>query len=256
MGLNSIRRRAAPGDDAPRIYAVGDVHGRLDLLERLVELIRRDAADRPPRPTRVILLGDFIDRGPDSATLIRMFMQLDRERGFIVLKGNHEAAMTDALDGDHDALDMWLRHGGAATLASFGVDVTALGGDEGRLLRTARAAVPRAVRSWLRGLPTHVRFGRHYFVHAGVRPGVALDAQSDDDRLWIGEEFLRSDADHGAVIVHGHTIHEDGVHLGPNRIGVDTGAYRTGRLSAVGLEDARAWVLTATGRSDGARGSG
>lgn len=241
----AARARPSSSDPAPRTYAVGDVHGRLDLLDRLVGAIRADVFRRPPRRSRIILLGDFVDRGPDTAPLIRVLMRLRRERNFVVLKGNHEAAMVDALNGDYAALDMWLAHGGAATLRSFGVDPDAFDpGDGARLLRAARAAVPHAVRRWLSGLPTFAHLHPYYFVHAGVRPGVPLDKQTDENRLWIGDEFLGSPADHGAMIVHGHRIYEDGVHFAPNRIGVDTGAYRTGRLSAVALEDDRRWVLT------------
>lgn len=246
MWLAGTRKRKSADDDARRVYAIGDVHGRLDLLSRMMELIRADVASGPPRPSRIVLLGDFVDRGPESAELIGALMRLRREPNFIVLKGNHEAAMVDALNGDYAALDLWLAHGGTATLASFGLDTASLDPEDGvQTLRAAREVVPAHVRQWLAGLPTFVRYGRYYFVHAGVRPGVPLDRQTDESRLWIGDEFTSSTADHGAVVVHGHRIYEDGVHIAPNRIGVDTGAYRTGRLSAVRLEGSRCRVITA-----------
>ncbi|WP_375401951.1 metallophosphoesterase [uncultured Sphingomonas sp.] len=254
MGILSFRRGFSRSRVAPRVYAIGDIHGRLDLLAELTKLIRIDVAGRAHRPTRIVILGDFIDRGCDSASLIRLFMRLREERDFVILKGNHEAAMCDALNGDHAALDLWLAHGGRATLASFGVDAAAPDLEDGpRLLRAARLAIPKPVRSWLAGLPTHMRSDDHYFVHAGVRPGVGLDEQTDEDRLWIGDEFTGSLADHGAVIVHGHTVCEGGVHLGANRIGVDTGAYRTGRLSAVGLEAGNAWIVATASTGNSAR---
>lgn len=155
--------------------------------------------------------------------------------------------MADALDGDHDALDLWLAHGGIATLHSFGVDLVALEIDDSlAVLRAARAAVPAAILRWIKRLPTFVQYGDYYFVHAGIDPAVALDRQTDEARLWITDAFTDSMADHGATIVHGHTIHADGVAVRPNRIGVDTGAYRTGRLSAVGIENGEVWTLSVT----------
>ena len=248
MGLTlPWRRRHDRDGPVPRLYAVGDVHGRLDLLEEMIQRIRLDILHHDPRPARIVILGDFVDRGPQSAQLIALLMRLRKEPGLVVLKGNHEAIMVDALAGDYAALDLWLAHGGAETLRSFGIDGAAIDSDNGpALLRLARQIVPKDVRQWLAQLPTSLHLGRYYLVHAGVRPGVALADQTDESRLWIGRDFLDSDEDHGAVIVHGHTINEDGVFIGANRIGVDTGAYRTGRLSAVCLEE-EVRVLTADG---------
>lgn len=242
--LRRRRRRAA--DDDLRIYAIGDVHGHKTLFLRLIDRIGDDAEARGPRSTRLVILGDFIDRGPDAAGMIKVLMRLDQEPNVIVLKGNHEAAMADALDGDHDALDLWLAHGGTQTLHSFGVDVDALEIDDSlAVLRAARAAVPATVLRWIKRLPTFVRYGDYYFVHAGIDPAIALDRQTDEARLWITDAFTDSMADHGATIVHGHTIYP-GVVVLPNRIGVDTGAYRTGRLSAVGIENGAVWTLGVT----------
>ncbi|WP_375396505.1 metallophosphoesterase family protein [uncultured Sphingomonas sp.] len=245
--LNRLRRADTPAT-MPRLYAIGDIHGRADLFEQIIDHIKDDVLTRDQRPTRIIILGDFIDRGPASAAIVTLLMRLRKESNLIVLKGNHEAAMVDALAGDHDALDLWLAHGGLETLASFGVDVDDIDqADTLQILRRARAEIPPSIRRWLRDLPTHASFGRYYFVHAGIQPGVPLDEQSDASRLWITDDFIASDADHGAVIVHGHTIHEDGVQIMPNRIGVDTGAYRTGKLSAVMIEDDRIEVITSNG---------
>jgi serine/threonine protein phosphatase 1 len=247
MGLAALRNRHARRAIASprRIYAIGDMHGRLDLMLRIIALIEADTTARGRVPTRLIVLGDFIDRGPDAASVIAILMRLRADPHVIVLRGNHEAAMVAAIDGDHAALDLWIAHGGLATLKSFGADVDLVDpGDSRTLLRLAREVVPTKVVAWLRGLPTHVRFGGYYFVHAGVRPGVALRDQRDEDRLWIREAFTDSDADHGAIVVHGHTVCEDGPVVTNNRICVDTGAYRTGRLSAVGIDATSHWLLT------------
>jgi serine/threonine protein phosphatase 1 len=239
-------RRSRPPEDNPRIYAIGDIHGRMDLLEKLIAQIHHDVDSHSPRSNRIIILGDFIDRGPASADLVELFMRLRKEDNIIILKGNHEAAMYDALDGDFAALDMWLAYGGAATLKSFGVDIDSIDlADTHLVLRLARDAISKDIRSWICRLPTFVRFGDYYFVHAGVKPGISLTDQTDEHRLWITDEFTRSSEHHGAIIVHGHTIQEDGVYIGQNRIGIDTGAYRTNCLSAVALEDAEVRVLSA-----------
>lgn len=246
MAVKLFRRRAQ-ATAAQRCYAIGDIHGRLDLFVAMIDQIEADAQARPPASTRLVILGDFVDRGPESARTIDLLMRLQGESNVVVLKGNHEAALVDALAGDFAMLDLWLSHGGTATLRSFGVEAELLDGDDMQLLRLARENISVKIRSWLAALPTAVRFGRYLFVHAGVRPGIALNKQTDADKLWITDEFIDSDADHGAVVVHGHTIDEVGVVIAPNRIGVDTGAYRTGRLSAVGLEDEDVWTITVNG---------
>jgi serine/threonine protein phosphatase 1 len=226
-----------------RIYAIGDIHGRLDLLRALLIAIEIDASGRAPMPTRVVILGDFIDRGPDSMKLMSIFAGMKSSR-VVVLKGNHEAALVDALRGDHDAMDLWMAYGGDATLRSFGVTETEIDPDDSRaLIELARKIIPRNLVEWLERLPVFYRRGPYYFVHAGVRPGVPLERQSVDDQLWIRDEFTQSTNDYGAVIVHGHSINENGVIFRANRIGVDTGAYRTEVLSAVGLEANNQWAV-------------
>ncbi len=240
------RNVAQPGLPGERIYAIGDIHGRLDLFEELLARIERDSAARPPLPTRCIVLGDFIDRGPQSRALIERLAGLDPAR-FVVLRGNHEAALLDTLHGDHDAAELWARFGGVATLTSFGVPADSIDAeDSGALIALARRVIPAPLVDWLAQRPLSVSAGGYFFVHAGVRPGVALARQAEADLLWIRDDFTRSQAAHGAIIVHGHSIREAGVEIMPNRIGVDTGAYRTGRLSAVGLEGDAVWTL-ATG---------
>lgn len=234
-------------DSGERIYAIGDVHGRLDLLRLLLERIGEHMRALPPvRALYIVLLGDLVDRGPDSAGVLALLNDLQRGNDqLIVLLGNHEEAMLEALEGDAEALRRWLGIGGVATLRSFGIDPPSPGEDVREHHRRLRAAVPRAWVSWLKRLPLSVRSGDYHFVHAGVRPGVALHRQTRSDMLWIRDEFLHDPRDHGAVIVHGHSISPE-VEILPNRIGVDTGAYRSNVLSAIYLEGERQEVLSAT----------
>jgi serine/threonine protein phosphatase 1 len=238
-------RKTGPDDGRPqRIYAIGDVHGRLDLLDELITRIDDDVRVRPEMPTRIIVLGDFIDRGPSSAMIIELFVRLRAESNVIVLMGNHERTMLDALDGDHLAMELWLAHGGLATLESFGANCGSVDLEDTRaMIKLTRSHIPKRVEAWIRGLPSYVHLGDHYFVHAGIRPGVSLEDQSDEDRLWIRDDFTDSPEPHGAVVVHGHTIYEQGVSFATNRIGIDTGAYRTNRLSALAIEEGRYWVV-------------
>jgi len=232
--------------EGSRVYAIGDVHGRLDLLRALLSRIRKDDAGRPPADTRIILLGDLIDRGPDSAGVVAMAMQPLDFATVTALQGNHEAMMLAALDGNPEALAGWLRFGGRQALASWGVAQRLLEDDDAdRILDAARALIPEAQRQWLAERPKGVHLGDYYFVHAGVRPRLPLHRQSDEDQLWIREPFLSSRARHFAMIVHGHSVTPD-VEWMPNRIGIDTGAYATGRLTALALDGAHQWILQAT----------
>lgn len=227
-----------------RVYAVGDVHGRLDLLDDLIVRIARDNAGREQAQVSLIFLGDLIDRGPDSRGVVtRVRAGVDWAKTISIM-GNHEAVMLDALDGQTDTLADWLRFGGRETLLSWGVSAETIdGGTLEEILSAARGVVTLEERAWLGRLRSHVQMGDYYFVHAGIRPGVALDKQDDEDRLWIRDEFLESRKSHGAMIVHGHSIHTE-VEQRTNRIGLDTGAYATGRLTAAGLEGTERWFLT------------
>lgn len=223
------------GDE--RIYAIGDIHGRLDLLQKLVGLIEEDLGPGPRPSARLIFLGDVIDRGPASAEIVALLMQLEGNPRVTVLRGNHEAAFAHAYRGDHDALEGWFAHGGDATLASYGADLSSVdAGDLRSLYRLMQATIPERVVRWCERLPLSERVDGFLFVHAGLKPGVALDAQAEDDLLWIREEFTRSTADHGMVIVHGHSASTGEIEFAGNRIGVDTAAYRTGRLSAAVID--------------------
>lgn len=231
-------------DSGERIYAIGDIHGRYDLLQLLIERIGEHSRALPPvRALYIVLIGDLVDRGPQSAEVLAMLYDLQRRNGdVIVLLGNHEEAMLQALDGDIDALRRWLKVGGDTTLASFGVGPMQRDQDVHDYLALMRRAVPKAWVVWLRHLPLSVRSGDYYFVHAGVRPGVALDRQVRNDMLWIRDDFLTDERDFGAVVVHGHSITRD-VDIRRNRICIDTGAYRTGLLSAIYLEGEKRGVL-------------
>lgn len=234
-------------DSGERIYAIGDVHGRYDLLRLLLDKIEAHSNALPPtRSLYVLFVGDLVDRGPQSAEVLAMLYDLQtRTDHVIVLLGNHEEAMLQALDGDMDALRGWLGVGGRDTLKSFGIAPLRPDEDRRAYLQRARAAIPREWIAWLRKLPLSVQSGDYYFVHAGVRPGVALDRQTRNDMLWIREDFLEDRRDHGAVIVHGHSV-TPRTEIRENRICVDTGAYRTGLLSAIYLEGDKQEVIVST----------
>jgi len=226
------------------VYAIGDVHGRLDLFSKLMALIRLDSEGREPKPTKLVLIGDLVDRGPDSAELVeRLYAFAAQSSDLVVLQGNHEEIMVEALDGDREALTHWIKFGGDATLRSWGLSQSEIEGPPAALLERARQAIPRRLVRWLEKLPRSFQSGDFYFVHAGIKPGVALKSQKSRDQLWIGKEFLEFEGKHPAVVVHGHSIVENGPELRGNRIALDTGAYRTGRLSAVGFDGSDHWVL-------------
>lgn len=246
--MMSGRNANLPKTDAgERIYAVGDVHGRYDLLQKLIDEIgihNRDLS--PSKSLHILFLGDLIDRGPDSARVLAFLHDLQRKSNrVLVLQGNHEEAMVQAIDGNLEILQGWLRFGGAETVRSFGLAPPEDGMDLRRYLRELRSAIPSEMVDWMRKLPLTARSGDYFFCHAGIRPGVALRKQVRDDLLWIRDDFLDDQRDHGAVIVHGHSI-ETNVQFRGNRIGIDTGAYRTGTLTALYLEDDRQELVSVT----------
>lgn len=245
----------SPGRPAPRVpagrrvYAVGDVHGRLDLLLALLETIRADHARRGEAPLELILLGDVIDRGHESRGVVRWAMSPPDDILLTVLMGNHEAALLAALNGNHQMLEMWLDHGGWASLASWDVccpDPETI--DHDALIEDMHRAFTREEVEWLAATGRCLTIGDYHFVHAGVRPGRPIAAQRMADTLWIRDEFLNSSRDHGAVVVHGHSVSDDVVER-PNRIALDTGAYRTGRLTAMAFEEDRRWIIQVQGTS-------
>ena len=227
-----------------RAYAVGDVHGRLDLLDRMLAEIESDRAGRDKRKTILVFLGDLIDRGPDSAGVIERLRSLDLVGvRLLFLAGNHEEVLLRILKGERGVLNSWLRFGGAECLQSYGLDPEWVRSQrEGDALRAIRKAIPREHAEFLSGFADSVRFGDYLFVHAGIRPDVDLSLQLQQDLRWIRQAFLEDERDHGFVVVHGHTISDDVVER-PNRIGIDTGAYRSGKLTALCLEDEERWYL-------------
>lgn len=228
-----------------RIYAIGDIHGRADLLARMRGMIVEDLTRSPAADPSVIYLGDYVDRGPDSAGVVQCLVEEPLEAAReIHLKGNHEDFLLRFLDGEDDVLS-WIFNGGDMTFDSYGValPMPLFGGDLAEVRRDFARVLPDAHLNFFRGLGScHVE-GGYYFTHAGVRPGVALDRQSDDDLLWIREEFLDSDADFGACVIHGHTIETEPV-VRANRIGIDTGAYYTGHLTCAAFEGEEVRFLT------------
>jgi len=241
--------RATPGGKAgARAYAIGDIHGRLDLLDEMLVRIEADVAARPRRRTWVVFLGDFIDRGPDSAGVIERLRTWRPEHlRPVLLAGNHEEVFLSVLGGDARMLANWLRFGGAECLASYGVDPDRIRRmDEEEAVAAICAKVPRAHREFLESLNDTFAFGDYLFVHAGIRPGVALDQQDRTDLRWIRDPFLSDAQDHGHVVVHGHTISR-AVEERSNRIGIDTGAYRTGVLTALAIEEGERWYLATGG---------
>jgi len=230
-------RHWAKAPAGERLYAIGDMHGRLDLVDRMHELIRADAAGRAAAHVTVVYLGDYVDRGPASKHLVDRLLQAPLGPfETVYLKGNHEDLMLEFLDRGTQGR-VWLINGGDATFASYGVTPPSIHDDEsyGPARRALIDAMPAGHRAFFEGLRVIYRAGDYAFVHAGVRPDVALEAQNERDLIWIREQFLNSDADFGACVVHGHTIAPEPVRR-HNRIGLDTGAYGTGRLSCAVLE--------------------
>ena len=231
--------RVSPGR---RVYAIGDIHGRFDLLLQLLAAIREDAS-RPPAGSGdcanvLIYIGDYVDRGPESFEVVDHLVH-DAEPGFetVFLKGNHEDLLV-RFANDGALGEAWMMNGGVATLQSYGVNAAVLVDDPDPLDAVRREFVkllPQSHRDFYKALKlSHVE-GDYVFVHAGFRPGVALNKQSEADMLWIRGEFLDSDADFGRVVVHGHSIRPiPDIQL--NRIGIDTGAFYTNRLTCLVLE--------------------
>ncbi|MDU6374656.1 MAG: metallophosphoesterase family protein, partial [Bradyrhizobium sp.] len=228
-----------------RVYAFGDIHGRLDLLEALLAQVERDLAVRPVERPLFIFLGDYIDRGPASRKTIDRLSQLSRSQECIFLKGNHEALAIRGLT-DRAAFDRWMRLGGFETLVSYGVTPGFLSAGPSRpvpeIQATFHAALATGHMQFFRNLQTSFALGDFFFVHAGVRPGVELSQQAEEDLLWIRSEFLDASNDFGKVVVHGHTPTK-AVEVTTNRVNIDTGAFATGRLSCLVVEGAALSVI-------------
>lgn len=227
------------------IYAIGDIHGRADLLRGVQARIDADWQAKPATRRLEIYLGDYVDRGPDSAGVIAMLRQRARTCAVMALMGNHESILLQFLDGRVSDRE-WLDWGGAATALSYGVNPAR----ETILSAALARAMPLEDVNFLRALRLSFRYGPYFFAHAGVAPGRGLDEQVADDLLWIRKPFLEYSGSFGAIVVHGHTP-KDEPELKPGRINLDTGAYATHRLSCLRIDAAGAALLGA-GSSNGA----
>ena len=229
-----------PGE---RVYAVGDIHGRRDLFDALISAIEADDSARAPARTTIVLLGDLVDRGPDSAGVIAAARALQARRRVRILCGNHEEMFLRCFE-DLELFRHFLRYGGRETVLSYPLDQArwnAAGLEEAQAMM--REAVPAADLNFIRSFEDCIVIGDYGFVHAGIFPGVALEEQSLNDLRWIREPFLSDSSDHGFVIVHGHTITDAPV-IRSNRIGIDTGAYSSNRLTALALEGESRWIIS------------
>jgi serine/threonine protein phosphatase 1 len=229
-----------------RVYAVGDIHGHDDLLGELLGMIEADNAARPLAEVTIVFLGDLIDRGAKSAQVVER-LRTYRPIGIRVefLTGNHEEVLLRILDGEGDLLADWLRFGGAQCARSYGLSSSRLAKQPpAEAIAALQAAIPDKHQAFLASFADTLRAGDYLFVHAGIRPGVALAEQRQADLRWIRDPFLSHPARHEAMVVHGHSIREE-VEETPGRIGIDTGAYVHGVLTALGLEGDQRWYLQA-----------
>ena len=247
MMLSFIRQQQRPlrAPKGRRAYAVGDIHGRFDLLNLLLADIERDIAARPAAETYLVFLGDLIDRGPQSRDVVERLRTLAGPSFRpVFLLGNHEEVLLRLLGGERGLLKSWLNFGGAECAESYGVDPQKLKQlPEPDALQALQKAVPVEHADFLRTFIDTFRFGDYLFVHAGIRPGVDLAGQSQRDLRWIRAAFLDDASDHGFLVVHGHTISEE-IDERANRIGIDTGAYATGILTAIAVENDQRWYLS------------
>jgi len=222
-----------------RIYAIGDIHGRADLLDEVLERIDSDRMINPTSLSIEVYLGDYIDRGPASREVLDRLVARKRTFRGVFLKGNHETYLTN-FTSNPALLEDWQRFGGLETLASYGItpSMNANAAEQVRLAAALDRALPKSHREFLSDLKSSFTCGDFFFVHAGVRPGIPLAKQREEDLLWIRQDFLMSEDDFSKIVVHGHTpvLKPE---IRPNRINIDTGAYATGRLTCLKLEDSR-----------------
>ena len=225
-------------NENPRLYVIGDIHGRLDLLDQMIGYIEQDARVYGGN-CLTVTLGDYIDRGPDSRGVLDRLANNPFPGPYVALKGNHEDLLESFLQ-DPSSGERWRRLGGLETLNSFGVPVAPLmvGRNYEQAAEQLRATLSPEHEKFLASLKMSLTVGQYFMCHAGVRPGVPLESQRVEDLLWIRDEFRNSPADFGKIVVHGHTPVQEPESL-PNRINIDTGAFATGRLMCVVLEGER-----------------
>ncbi|MEL7198883.1 MAG: metallophosphoesterase family protein [Pseudomonadota bacterium] len=218
-----------------RYYAIGDIHGRLDLFNALIDQIEADDQALEKADTHMILLGDLVDRGPDSSGVVERAREWQKTREVRILAGNHEDMFLESFEKP-DILRHFLKHGGRETILSYGISKQQF---DAMTLEELFAALPKLVsqeeRNYINAFEEYIIAGDYLFVHAGIDPAVSITEQKRSDMLWIRDRFLNHQGPLEKVVVHGHTIFDDVVNLG-NRIGVDTGAFRSGVLTALVLE--------------------
>jgi serine/threonine protein phosphatase 1 len=222
--------------DDLRIYAIGDIHGRVDLLDKILAKIDAHRAGHPCNDVAVVFVGDYVDRGPASRAVLDRLIFCVQANQTVLLKGNHETYLQEFLTNP-SVLDNWRQYGGLQTLISYGLkpSLNPSVEEQRELARELASIIPRTHKALLDAMPTSFYSGDFFFAHAGVRPGVPLAAQQEQDLLWIREDFLLCEEDFGKVIVHGHTpVREPGIYR--NRINIDTGAYATGHLTCLIIE--------------------
>lgn len=256
--LEALRQIFRPRDKGPagsvpageRYYVIGDIHGRLDLFEGLALAIEQDILDSEPADCTVILLGDLVDRGEDSRGVLATAREWQQRRKVRILVGNHEQMFLDSFE-DTDVLRHFLKHGGRETVLSYGLDKKTYNrGTLEEVQAMMRAAIPQEDLEFMAGFEEYVVAGDYLFVHAGILPEVPLEEQRRHDMIWIRDGFTKYQGDLGHIVVHGHTIFED-IDERPNRIGIDTGAYRSNRLTCLVLEGPSRRYLQAVGAIDG-----
>jgi serine/threonine protein phosphatase 1 len=242
------RRRIRRVPEGLRIYAIGDVHGRADLLKGVFAAIDVDLAVSPPAQALHVLLGDYIDRGPASREVVDLIIDRGRAHRMVLLKGNHESYASRFLR-DPTVLGEWRQLGGLQTLVSYGLSpsVNADDNEAGELSRRFAAILPDSHARFFSGLNASFSCGDFFFVHAGVKPGVPLDRQREEDLLWIRDDFLLHEEDFGMMVIHGHTPVRD-PDFRDNRINIDTGAYATGKLTCLIIEQGGMALLDTAAR--------
>lgn len=231
--MTGVHYLDAKGPEGMRVYAIGDIHGHLELLTEMHARIAQEIARDKPEDWRIVHLGDLVDRGPDSRGVIDFLIAAAKhDSRNIVLTGNHDVGFLDFL-AEPDPESLFARHGGRETAMSYGVDLKT--SDAAGLWHSHRAlaaAVPDSHLRFLRTLPRSISFGDFFFCHAGIRPGIALENQDPDDLIWIRNEFLNHPGLHPKVVVHGHTPQAE-PEVMANRVNVDTGVYYSGALTAL-----------------------
>jgi len=245
------------------VYAIGDIHGCCDLLDTLLQGIEQDCAQRPRQRTVVVYLGDYLSRGSDSRAVVNRVMswqpQTEGTNEIIALTGNHEELALRYLGGELEAGRHWFDHDGLDALAHYGVIAADASARDDASMLTLRdrfaQALPQQHLLFFQSLAVSHREQDYHFVHAGVRPGVALSDQSAYDQIWIRKRFLESELDHGAVVVHGHSISAEPT-VRHNRIGIDTGASASGVLTCLVLDGTQRTFLQAVGTTVGLSNTG